>query len=102
MIVWLSVEDVSNKPFPPRKYFVVVAILAAFLCLLVYESDPALSKPLNPFIVKMSIWVYGGYLAMYYALLVFKMVRAPPLQETVDSEVEVLINQSRQHRSVGK
>ncbi len=27
MIIWLSVEDVSNKPFPPRKYFIVVALL---------------------------------------------------------------------------
>jgi len=52
MIIWLSVEDVSSKPFPPRKYFILVAILAAFLCLLVYESDPGLSKPLNPVVVK--------------------------------------------------
>jgi hypothetical protein len=97
MIIWLSVEDVSSKPFAPRKYFIVVALLAAFLCLLVYESDPALSRPLNPLIVKVSICIYCGYLAMYYALLVFKMLRAPPLGETVDSEVESLIHKSRQH-----
>jgi hypothetical protein len=99
MIIWLSVEDVSSKPFPPRKYFIVAAIISAFLCLLVYESDPGLSKQLNPFVVKVSVWIYGGYLAMYYALLVFKMVRAPSLGETVDTDVEGLIKQSRRHRS---
>src|SRR5580698_3670818 len=36
MIIWLCVEDVSNRPFAPRKYFIIAAILPAFLCLLVY------------------------------------------------------------------
>ena len=99
MIIWLSVEDVSSKPFPPRKYFIVVAVLAAFLCMLVYESDPGLSRPLNPVIVKISIWIYCGYLGMYYALLVFKMARAPSLEETVNAEVGDLINRSRQTRA---
>jgi hypothetical protein len=98
MIIWLSVEDVSNKPFPPRKYFIVVALLTAFLCLLVYETDPGLSKPLHPFVVRVSVWVYGSYLAMYYMLLVFKMLRAPSLGEAVKTEVDDLINQSRRHR----
>jgi hypothetical protein len=43
-IIWLCVEDVSNKIFPPRKYFVLAAILSAFLCVLVYGLDPGLSK----------------------------------------------------------
>lgn len=98
MVIWLSVDDVSNKSFSPRKYFVVAALLSGFLCLLVYGSDPGLSKPLNPVVVELSIWVYGGYLLMYYMLLVFKMVRAPSVGETVDSEVKNLISQSRQHR----
>jgi len=42
-LVWLCVEDVSNKQFPPRKYFILAAILPAFLCLLVYGLDPELS-----------------------------------------------------------
>jgi hypothetical protein len=99
MIIWLSVEDVSNKRFPPRKYFIVAATLSAFLCVLVYGSDPGLSKPLNPIVVRISIWIYCGYLLMYYALLVFKMVRAPTVTETVDTEVTDLIGQSRKHRS---
>lgn len=98
MIIWLSVEDVSSKPFPPRKYFVVAAILSGFLCLLVYGSDPSLSKPLNPVVVRISVWIYCGYLLMYYVLLVFKMLRAPPFGDTVNSEVDSLISQSRQHR----
>lgn len=98
MIIWLSVEDVSTKPFPPRKYFIVAAVLTAFLCLLVYESDPSLSKPLNPSIVKVSIWIYCSYLGMYYALLVFKMLRAPPLGEAVNDEINTLINQIRREQ----
>jgi hypothetical protein len=101
MIIWLSVEDVSTKPFPPRKYFIIAALLSAFLCLLVYETDPGLTKPLNPLVVKVSIWIYVGYLAMYYSFLVFKMVRAPSLGETVDTEVNDLIKQSRKHRRNG-
>jgi hypothetical protein len=98
MIIWLSVEDVSSKPFPPRKYFIVIALLTAFLCVLVYQSDPGLSKPLNSFVVKISIWIYGGYLLMYYMLLVFKMLRAPSFAEAVETEVDGLIDQSRKHR----
>jgi len=98
MIIWLSVEDVTSKPFPPRKYFIVVAVLAAFLCMLVYETDPTLSRPLNPVIVKISIWVYCGYIAMYYALLVFKMARAPSVDQTVDADVGDLISRSRKTR----
>jgi hypothetical protein len=98
MIIWLSAEDVSNKRFPPRKYFIVAAILSAFLCVLVYGSDPGLSKPLNPVVVRISIWIYCGYLLMYYALLVFKMIRAPTITETVDLDVTDLIGQSRRHR----
>ncbi len=101
MLIWLCVEDVTNKPFAPRKYFVIAAILPAFLCLLVYGSDPGLSKPLNPIVVQISIWIYCGYLLIYYALLVFKLVRAPILNEAVDDEVNSLITQSREHRSAG-
>jgi hypothetical protein len=28
-LIWLCVEDVSNKQFPPRKYFVLAAILVS-------------------------------------------------------------------------
>lgn len=98
MIIWLSVEDLASKAFPPRKYFIVAAFLTGFLCLLAYEADPSLSKPLNPFIVRMSMWIYGGYLLMYYMLLVFKMLRAPPLSESVETDVDRLMNQSRKHR----
>ena len=99
MIIWLSVDDVSNRAFPPRKYFVVAAILSAFLCLLVYGADPGLSKPLNSVVVQISMCIYGAYLLMYYMLLVFKMLRAPSVGETVNSEVKTLINQSRRRRS---
>jgi hypothetical protein len=98
MIIWLRVEDVSNKSFAPRKYLVIAAVLPAFLCLLVYGSDPGLSKPLKPLIVRISIWIYCGYLLIYYALLVFKLVRAPFITEAVDGEVKDFINQSRKHR----
>lgn len=99
MIIWLCVEDVSSKIFPPRKYFVIGAILSAFLCLLVYGIDPSLSKPLNPVLVQVSIYIYGFYLLMYYALLVFKMLRAPSLAETFDAGTAHLIDQSRSRRS---
>jgi hypothetical protein len=39
-LIWLCVEDVSSKQFPPRKYFVLASILSAFLCVLVYGLDP--------------------------------------------------------------
>lgn len=94
-LIWLCVEDVSSREFPPRKYFSIAAILAAFLCLLVYSFDPNLTKPLNPVLVKISIWIYGVYVLMYYALLVFKMLRAPSVSDTVDHEVKNLIGQSR-------
>jgi hypothetical protein len=67
-IIWLLVEDVSSRAFPPRKYFSVAAILTAFLCLFVYGSDPGLTKPLNPILVRISIWIYVAYMLMYYAL----------------------------------
>jgi hypothetical protein len=98
MIIWLSVEDLTNKAFPPRKYFIVAAFLTGCLCLLAYESDPSLSKPLNPFVVRVSMWIYFGYLLMYYMLLVFKMLRAPPLSEAVEMEVDSLIDESRRHK----
>lgn len=98
-LIWLCVEDVSSREFPPRKYFSVAAILAAFLCLVVYGGDPSLTKPLNPVLVKTSIWIYAAYVLMYYALLVFKMLRAPSITDTVDSEVKNLIGQSRKARS---
>ena len=94
-IVWLLVEDVSSREFPPRKYFSVAAILTAFLCLIVYGFDPGLTKPLNPVLVRISIWIYIAYVLMYYALLVFKMLRAPSISETVNSEVSNLIGESR-------
>jgi hypothetical protein len=98
-IIWLCVEDVSNKAFPPRKYFVLAAILSAFLCMLVYGVDPVLSKPLNPVLVYISLVIYLVFLLMYYALLVFKMLRAPSLGETLNDGTDRLINQSRRHRS---
>ena len=99
MIIWLCVEDVSSKTFPPRKYFVIGAILSAFLCLLIYGIDPSLSKPLNPVLVRVSIYIYGIYLVMYYALLVFKMLRAPSVAETLNAGAVKLMNQSTSHRS---
>lgn len=96
-IVWLCVEDWKQE-FAPRKYFVVSSVLAAFLCLAVYSVDPALTKPLNPFLIKVSIYIYVVYLAMYYALLVFKMLRAPSVSETLEGEVGNLINASRSGR----
>jgi hypothetical protein len=94
-LIWLCVEDVSSRAFPPRKYFSIAAILAAFLCLLVYGYDPGLVKPLNPVLVRISIWIYAAYVLMYYALLVFKMLRAPSISDTVDNEVKNLISKSR-------
>lgn len=94
-IIWLCVEDVSSREFPPRKYFSIAAILAAFLCLLVYSFDPALTKPLNPTLVSISIWIYAIYVLMYYALVVFKMLRAPSISDTVNNEVTSLIGESR-------
>lgn len=99
MIIWLCVEDVSNKPFAPRIYFVTTAVLPAFLCVLVYGSDPDLSKPLNLVVVRISVWIYCGYLFIYYALLVFKMARAPFFTEAVNGEINDLIDKSRKHRS---
>lgn len=96
-IIWLCVEDWKQE-FPPRKYFVLGSVLTAFLCVLIYSVDPALSKPLNPTLIKISIWVYGAYLAMYYTLLVFKMLRAPSINDTVETEVGTLIGQSRNRR----
>jgi hypothetical protein len=98
-LIWLCVEDVSSREFPPRKYFTIAAILAAFLCLLVYSFDPGLTKPLNPVLTKISIWIYVAYVLMYYALLVFKMLRAPSVSDTVDHEVNNLIGQSRNARN---
>ena len=98
-LIWLCVEDVSSREFPPRKYFSIAAILTAFLCLLVYSFDPGLTKPLNPVLTKISIWIYVTYVLMYYALLVFKMLRAPSVSDTVDQEVNNLIGQSRNVRN---
>lgn len=39
MIMWLCVEDVSSKAFPPRKYFVLAGIVSAILCMLVYDRE---------------------------------------------------------------
>ena len=100
-LIWLCVEDVSNREFPPRKYFSIAAILAAFLCLLVYGYDPGLNRPLNPVLIRVSIYVYALYVLMYYALLVFKMLRAPSISDTVDNEVKALISQSRKAGSNG-
>lgn len=97
-LIWLCVEDVSSREFAPRKYFSIAAILAAFLCLLVYGYDPGLNKPLNPVLVRISIWIYVAYVLMYYALLVFKMLRAPSVTDTVDTEVNSLIGRSRRER----
>jgi hypothetical protein len=97
MIIWLFVEE-STKPFAPRKYFVLAAFLSGSLCLLIYGLDPELSRPLNPVLVRISIWIYGSYLLMYYALLVFKMLRAPSVDDTVDSDVTRLMRQSRTRR----
>jgi len=93
-IMWLCVEDVSSREFPPRKYFVLGATGSAFLCLLVYSTDPALSKPINATLVRISLYIYFVYLFMYYALLVFKMLRAPGIDETISEGVERLIRHS--------
>ena len=98
MIIWLCVEDVSNKAFPPRKYFSLGSLLAAFVCLSVYAIDPTLSKPLNRVLVYTSMGIYLFYLMMYYALLVFKMQRAPDLAETLSEGTSRLIEQSREQR----
>jgi hypothetical protein len=97
-LMWLCVEDVSSREFAPRKYFSIAAILAAFLCLIVYGFDPGLTGQLNPVLVQISIWIYAIYVLMYYALLVFKMLRAPSISDTVDAEVKNLITQSRKAR----
>jgi hypothetical protein len=97
-IMWLCVEDVSSKAFPPRKYFVLSGIIAAFLCLLVYGIDPGLSKPLNPVLIYISMFIYFIYLITHYALLVFKMLRAPSIDESVEANVAQIIRQSRRRR----
>jgi hypothetical protein len=93
-IMWLCVEDISNKEFPPRKYFVLGSLGTAFLCILVYGADPSLSKPLNPTLISISVYIYIAYLFMYYSLLVFKMLRAPDVSETTAANVNRLISQS--------
>lgn len=100
-IFWLCVEDVSEKAFPPRKWFLTSAFLSGSICLLVYSSDPGLTKPLNDTLVKWSIIIYVSYLLMYYALLVFKMVRAPDLAASLNQGASRLMQQSRENRSVG-
>jgi hypothetical protein len=97
-LMWLCVEDVSNKVFPPRKYFAAASVLAAFLCLAIYGLDPGLTKPLHPTLIYISIVIYVVYVATYYSLLVFKMLRAPDLGETLDQEANQLISQSRRRR----
>ncbi len=97
-LIWLCVEDVSSKEFPPRKYFAIAAILTAFICLLVYGYDPGLTRQLNPTLIETSLCIYVLYVAMYYALLVFKMLRAPSVSDTVDTEVNTLIRRSRKTR----
>jgi len=99
VIMWLCVEDVSNKAFPPRKYFALLSILSAFLCLLVYGFDPGLTKPLNPVLIYISIFIYLFYLVMYYALLIFRMLRAPNVSEALDRGAAGLISQSRSQRA---
>jgi hypothetical protein len=94
-IMWLCVEDVSSKEFPPRKYFALGGIGTAFLCLVVYGTDPGLSRPLNPVLIKASIYIYGAYLVMFYALLVFKMLRAPGVDETLSAGADRLIRNSQ-------
>lgn len=98
-IIWLCVEDVSDKAFPPRKYFTVASTLSSFMCLLIYSLDPSLSKPLNRALVYTSIGIYSLYLLMYYALLVFKMLRAPDLAVSLNAGASRLIRQSREQRS---
>lgn len=98
-IMWLCLEDVSDKPFPPRKWFGALAVLSGMVCLIVYSFDPSLTKPLNSVLVQWSIAIYVGYLLMYYALLVFKLVRAPDLAESLNEGASRLMRQSRENRA---
>ena len=94
-LIWLCVEDVSEKQFPPRKYLATAAILPAFLCLGIFSSDPLLAKPINPFLVDVSAAIYVFYLLLYYVLLVFKFLRAPDVKTTLDAGVERLMGQHK-------
>jgi hypothetical protein len=69
---------------------------------LVYGINPELSRPLNPVLIRISIAIYLFYLFMYYALLVFKMLRAPSVEESVESSVDDLIAESRNRRASDK
>lgn len=100
-IIWLCVED-FEKAFPPRKYFVLASVLSGFICLLVYSIDPTLTKPLNRVVVYTSIAIYFVYLLMYYALLVFKMQRAPDLADSLNEGASRLMTQSRTGRARNK
>lgn len=96
-IMWLCVED-FDKAFPPRKYFMLSAVLCGFLCLLVYSIDPTLSRPLNQVLVTTSLAIYAVFLVMYYALLVFKGQRAPDLATSLNNGADKLMAQSRSGR----
>jgi hypothetical protein len=60
--------------------------------------DPALTRPLNPVLIYISVAIYLVYLLMYYALIVFKMLRAPGVDETLNIGAAKLISQSRRQR----
>lgn len=91
-VMWLNAKDKKeNVSFTPRKWLETCLLFPAFLILIIYSNDPALSKPLSSFLVKTSIAVYLLYTLLYYIHLVFDKLPTMSLEEAINSDVNELI-----------
>jgi hypothetical protein len=102
MLFWLCQKEHENfARFEPRVFFMFLIFVPCALILVIYATNPAMSKPLSIGFVRISFIVYLLYAVLYYILLVFDHLEPPPVEDGLRNAANSLINEYKQAKMNG-
>jgi hypothetical protein len=96
-LFWLCQKEHENfERFEPRLFLMFGIFIPCALILVVYATNPAMTKPLSERFVTLSYIVYLLYVVLYYILLVFDHLTPPPVEQGLQNKAKTLMDQYEQ------
>lgn len=93
-LFWLCQKEHENfTRFEPRLFLMFAIFVPCSLILVVYATNPSMSKPLGASFIKLSFVVYGFYVLLYYILLVFDHLEPPAVEAGLQTGSNSLIDE---------
>lgn len=102
-LFWLCQKEHENfSRFEPRLFLMLAIFIPCALIIVIYATNPTMSKPLAPRFVNLSFMVYSLYCALYYVLLVFDHLEPPAVEQGLQNAANSLMDEfNRQGKANG-